>query len=387
MATRRIPRIALLGCLLLTAPAARAQDAPAAHAVSWRFDYAKARKEAQEKDLPLVIDFGTKNCFWCKKLDDSTFRDPAVIGAMNERFIPLKIDAERDVQLTTTLRISSYPTIVLAAPDGRILGTVEGFQEAPVFQENLNRVLATLAPPEWMQRDLASATKWFSAGDYARAIPALKTILEDGKSRPIQAKAEKLLKEIEQKAAERLARAQQFKEKGQVSEALETITETLRVFPGAPASKDAAELLAKLVQDPDLRTQHRSKRAKDLLAQAQEYYRNKEYIPCLDRCEVLLAHYGDMTEGTEATALLAEIKNNPEWLQTAADTMSDRLGGIYLALADSLLKRGQVARAEFYLQRVIQSFPGSRQAESAQIRIAQLNGVTPRRNEIQSARP
>jgi TolA-binding protein len=66
--------------------------------------------------------------------------------------------------------------------------------------------------------------------------------------------------------------------------------------------------------------------------------------------------------------------------------MSDRLGGLYLSLADSLLKRGQPQRAEFYLQRVIQAFPGSRQAESAQIRLTQLQGVQPKR-EVHSAGP
>ena len=89
----------------------------------------------------------------------------------------------------------------------------------------------------------------------------------------------------------------------------------------------------------------------------------------------------------EAGHLVAEIRNNPEWLQNAADTMSDRLGALYLALADALLKKAQPQQAEVYLLRVIQAFPGSRLAESAQIRLTQLQSTSPVRTEPQNAGP
>src|SRR4051794_13386614 len=98
--------------------------------VKWRLEYTSARKEAQEKNLPLVIDFVTKKCYWCRKFEESTFKAAKVAATMNERYIPLKVDAEVDTTLAQALRITSYPTIVWATSDGRILGTIEGFQEA-----------------------------------------------------------------------------------------------------------------------------------------------------------------------------------------------------------------------------------------------------------------
>lgn len=373
----------LTGILLGSVHSSSAQDAVKPSEVKWRTDYTTARKESHEKGLPLVIDFGTVNCFWCKKLDESTFRDARVVATMNEKFIPLKIDAERDVQLREMLRVNVYPTIVVAGPDGRILGTFEGFQETEVFQEKLGRAVAALAPPDWMTRDLQIAQKAMHAGDMPRASVLLKAILEDGKTRPVQQQAKKLFQELEAKADERVALAKQQHEKGQSAEALETLAETLRLYPGLSAAKSATELIAIVARNPEARAEHRNKRAKELIAQAKDFYKTRDFIPCLDRCELLVGRYGDLAEGQEASVLIAEIKNNPEWLQGAADTMTDRLGSVYLALADSLLKRGQVARAEFYLQRVVQSFPGSRQAESAQIRLTQLQGSLGRRPEIQ----
>src|SRR3989442_890758 len=93
---------------------------PATPEIRWRTDYAAAVKEAHDRNLPLMVDIGTVNCYWCKKLDDSTLRDPRIIAVLNERFVPLKLDGEKEPALVQHLGIVSYPTMVLAAPDKRI---------------------------------------------------------------------------------------------------------------------------------------------------------------------------------------------------------------------------------------------------------------------------
>jgi thioredoxin-like negative regulator of GroEL len=342
--------------------------------VHWRHDYNAARREAAEKNLPLVLDFGTENCFWCKKLDATTFRDPAVARLLSERFIPLKIDAEREATLARMLHIESYPTVVLAATDGKILGTVVGYQDATRFHETLQRALAGVSNPEWMVRDYDIAAKAIAGSDYARAVALLKSIGEDGKSRPVQVKARQLLQDLEQQAAGRLARARQLSDKGQSSEAVETLTEMLRVFAGTQAAAEAGQLLSSLASSTEIKTQQRSRRARELLAQAREDYRTQQYLCCIDRCEVLAASYGDLPEGAEAAQLAAEIKNNPAWMQNACDNLSDRLGGLYLSLAETWVKKGQPQEAMSCLERVVRSFPNSRQAEVAQARLFQLQG-------------
>ena len=72
--------------------------------------------------------------------------------------------------------------------------------------------------------------------------------------------------------------------------------------------------------------------------------------------------------------LLAEIKNNPEWMKQACDTLSDRLGTLYISLAESWLKKGQPHQAELYLEKVVQAFPGTPQAETAVNRLSQIRG-------------
>ncbi len=342
--------------------------------VRWRTDYNAARREAVEKSLPLFLDFGTENCFWCKKLDGTTFRDPSIAGLLNERFIPLKVDANRESALADALHIQSYPTLVVAASDGKIIGTLEGYLEANRLQDHLQRVLAGLSNPEWMNRDYADATKAIAGSDYARALALLKSITEDGKTRPVQVKARQLLDDLEQQAAGRLARAKQLDDRGQTLEATNVLSELLRSFAGTQAATEAGQMLTSLTAKPETKSQIRLQRARELLAQAREDYRTQQYLCCLDRCDVLNSTYADLPEAAEAVQLTEEIRNNPEWLQQACETLTNRLGKLYISLAETWIKKGQPQQAALCLERVIQTFPGSREAQAAQIKLAAIQG-------------
>ena len=150
--------------------------------------------------------------------------------------------------------------------------------------------------------------------------------------------------DIEARANERLASAKELVNSGKPTEAVQALTETLIGFPGLPVAKEAGEMLTKLAQSNEQRQQQRARRAAELIVQARDFYKSKEIIPCLDRCEILLASYGDLPEGMEASQLIQEIRANQEWLQLAADTLSDRLAGVYLAMADNLSRRQRPQR-------------------------------------------
>src|SRR6185312_8408502 len=100
-----------------------------------------------------------------------TFRDPAVVKLLNEQFIPVKIDAAREAGLTQALQIHSYPTLIFAAPDGRILGRHEGFMEADRFNQQLSRALKESTPASVQEAPMQQPAPTFRgvAGDPAPA--------------------------------------------------------------------------------------------------------------------------------------------------------------------------------------------------------------------------
>jgi thioredoxin-related protein len=113
--------------------------------IRWRHDYLAARREAAETGRPLLLDFGTEACFWCKKLDATTFRDAQVIKVITDRYVPVKVDGNQNLALTQSLGIDSYPTLILATPEGKIFGRHSGYADRATLLSLLAKVPA--APP------------------------------------------------------------------------------------------------------------------------------------------------------------------------------------------------------------------------------------------------
>lgn len=352
-------------CALQTTPAA-------AQEIRWRTDYNQARKEAQDRDLPIMLEFATENCHWCRRLEATTFRHESIVGLVNDRFVALKVDADKQQSLTEALHIHSYPTLVLAGADGKIIATLEGYLDATRLQEQLHRVLAIVANPDWMTQDYQEATKAIQRGDLARAIALFRSIVEDGKERPVQVKALQNLKDMEKQATERLTQARKKEGDGNTAEAIESLTDLVRTFPGTPAATEGGRMLAHLTSKPQVSEPMRSRRAQELIAQAREDLRNQQYLGCLDRCEQLSRSFADLPEAEEARKLALEIRSNPEWLQQACDGLTERLGSLYLSMAENWMRKGQVHRAISCYERVMLVAPGSRHADLAQAKLAPL---------------
>lgn len=178
-----------------------------AQQVAWRHDYAAALRESADTGRVLLVEFGTTACCWCVKLDRTTLRDPDIVELLNHRFVPLKVHAPENRPLTEALHVRSFPTVILAAPDGTILATIAGYKEPAAFHDYLQRALARVRDPEWMMRDYEAATKAIAESDFRRALALLRGITNDGGKWPIQVTARQLLNDLEQQAAGRLVRA------------------------------------------------------------------------------------------------------------------------------------------------------------------------------------
>jgi tetratricopeptide (TPR) repeat protein len=376
----------LCGLAAICLPGLAAAQEPVVGQVRWRTDYNLARKEAVERKLPILIDFCTDPCHYCKLLDANFFQDPRVAKLINERFVPLKISAleAHNAELLRKLNISAYPTMVLAAYDGKVLpvdgrGTIVGYKEPAYLYDVLLRVLSSVSDPEWMLVSQQQAQKHFQAKEYARAIALLRTIVEDGKARPVQLTARKMLQDMEEMGQLKLNQAREMIKNRQSAEAIEAANETLKTFAGLQAARDASTFLAEVMQQSaDLRNQQRGKKAQELLAQAQESYKAKDYLVCLDRCETLVKTFGDLPEGQEAYVISANIKSDPQWLRGAGDVLIERLGQVWLDLGENYLRSGQPEQARYYFERVVRAFPGTGQATIAQGRLSQFGNFSGR---------
>jgi hypothetical protein len=123
----------------------------------------------------------------------------------------------------------------------------------------------------------------------------------------------------------------------------------------------------------------RARRAGQLLALARADYREQRFLGCLERCKMLKADYADRPEAAEAIRLETQIRNDPDEMRLACDNLTDRLGEMYLDLADAFLRKDQPARAILCLEWVVQACPGTPQAETAKERLAKVKSPVARK--------
>lgn len=116
---------------------------------------------AYNKEPKMVfVDIYTSWCGWCKKLDKTTFVDPAAVKYINENYYAVKFDAEKNEDITfngETYKFikngkkgyselaynfmqgkMSFPTMVFLNDDLSILTVVPSYLDAPTWDAALH---------------------------------------------------------------------------------------------------------------------------------------------------------------------------------------------------------------------------------------------------------
>ncbi len=108
--------------------------------IGWIRDMAQAKEAAIAQNKPILIDFYTEWCGWCKRLDKDTYANAKVIEAA-KNFICVKIDAEKEKQLTASYNVRGFPSTVFLKSDGSLIEVVPGYLPPKDFFALLDRIL------------------------------------------------------------------------------------------------------------------------------------------------------------------------------------------------------------------------------------------------------
>jgi thioredoxin-related protein len=130
-------------------------NAQAVQGINWMTtDQVEEAMKTQKKKI--FIDLYTDWCGWCKRMDATTFKDPAIVEYMNRNYYCIKFNAER----RDTVRFNNFDFYDLT-PDGKkgtnylAYSLLEGRMSYPSFvilDENFSRlyVIAGYKQPEPM---------------------------------------------------------------------------------------------------------------------------------------------------------------------------------------------------------------------------------------------
>lgn len=337
----------------------------------WRTDYAAARKESLETGLPLLMQIGSDDCLYCRKMEATTLRDAAVQNAMTAQYIPLKIDGNREQTLVKALKIQVYPTTVLAGPDGTIHSIINGYVAAESFRDQLKLTTSFVIADRKIEKDLEEATANSKSGQFAKAFATATQIALVAKGKPNEQLAKAILDDIERNAAERLAKANQQVRAGFPNEAKTTFAEVAQNFAGTGAAAKAETQLIAMgagIVDRSILTS----KASSLLAMAKELTRAGAYADALEICD-LLSH---TVEASEAAKLADSIRADATKLAVAGRQANEQAAAIQRTLANSWASNGNREEAAKCLELAMKLEPTGPKSEATQTQLTSLrNGA------------
>lgn len=105
---------------------------------------------AKQEGKLVFIDFFTSWCGPCKMMSSKTFPQKEVGDFMNAKFIPMKMDAEKEgLELANKYGVNAYPTYVVVDADGKEVAKFSGYMDGPRF---IDKVTAALDPEQSPER-------------------------------------------------------------------------------------------------------------------------------------------------------------------------------------------------------------------------------------------
>lgn len=111
------------------------------------FDEALAAAKAENKMV--FIDFYTDWCGPCKAMARDVFPQKAVGDYMNEKFVCIKLNAEKEgKEFADLYKVEYFPTFIVLDTDKKVIVTKIGFEEGQSFIDDLNRKLDPEMSPE-----------------------------------------------------------------------------------------------------------------------------------------------------------------------------------------------------------------------------------------------
>lgn len=125
---------------MIAAAAAILLAAGAAPGIPWTEDPGAALTAAAEKRVPVLVDVWAVWCVPCKKMDETTYRDPRVVETA-ARVVPLKVDADAQPIFVERYRVQAYPEVLFLDHEGKEIARESGFLDAERLLRTAGRVL------------------------------------------------------------------------------------------------------------------------------------------------------------------------------------------------------------------------------------------------------
>jgi thiol:disulfide interchange protein DsbD len=127
--------------IFINAPAAPVQTKE----IEWHsYDDGMGRGKFEIKRV--FLHFTAEWCYYCGVMEKETFKDPVIIASLNENFIPVKVDFDKESKTSAFYRVRGLPDTIFIAEDGQIIGRRPGYIPPEILKRILKSMLKEPSP-------------------------------------------------------------------------------------------------------------------------------------------------------------------------------------------------------------------------------------------------
>lgn len=101
--------------------------------INWK-TYAAGIREAKAENKKIFLHFMTQWCGYCKKMNQTTFKDDEVISYLNRHFVSIQVDGDKEKSVTETHRVTGFPDNRFLDSDMTLAYRVPGFTDPLAFR-------------------------------------------------------------------------------------------------------------------------------------------------------------------------------------------------------------------------------------------------------------
>ena len=98
-----------------------AAAATASTQVEWRSWGPDAFSEAVDTDTPILLSLSATWCGACHEMDARTYSEPRVAANVNDSFVPIRVDVDRNPRVRERYAMGGFPTTAFLTPRGELL--------------------------------------------------------------------------------------------------------------------------------------------------------------------------------------------------------------------------------------------------------------------------
>lgn len=111
----------------------------AAEPINWQ-TYDKGIALGKNEGKKVFLHFYANWCFFCQKMAKETFQDPSVIEYLNENYISIRVDSDKEKRTASMYGVRALPSTWFLTEKGERIGNVPGYVSSKQLLELLKHL-------------------------------------------------------------------------------------------------------------------------------------------------------------------------------------------------------------------------------------------------------